>query len=210
MLVGQLADSRQNLAMIEDFWLPTRDGRGTEISTLNSGQSLGEIDDVIYFQKKLFRALKVPLNRLEQESSAFSLGRSNEISRDEIKFSKFISRLRSKFSDLFYQVLKTQLLLKKIISSEQEWEEIKEGIFINYLKDNYFTELKEAEITRERLNTLREINDYTGKYFSVEWVRKNVLRQTEEDIKELDKEIEKEKEKYGEPEEEGNFGGRRF
>jgi hypothetical protein len=208
---GELADSRQNLAMIEDFWLPTRDGRGTEISTLNSGQSLGEIDDVIYFQKKLFRALKVPLNRLEQESSAFSLGRSNEISRDEIKFSKFISRLRSKFSDLFYQILKTQLLVKKIISSEDEWNEIKEGIFINFLKDNYFTELKESEITRERLNTLREINDYTGKYFSVEWVRKNVLRQTDEDIKELDKEIEEEKKKYPTDEEESSgFGSKRF
>jgi hypothetical protein len=207
---GELQDARQNLAMIEDFWLPTRDGRGTEISTLNSGSSLGEIDDVIYFQKKLFRALKVPLNRLEQESSAFSLGRTNEISRDEIKFSKFISRLRAKFSDLFYQILKTKLLIKRIISTEQEWLDIKEGIFINYLKDNHFTELKESEIIRERLNTLREANEYTGRYFSVEWVRKNILRQTDEDIKELDKEIEKEKEKYKEPDEEqsSGFGGR--
>jgi hypothetical protein len=207
---GELQDARQNLAMIEDFWLPTRDGRGTEISTLNSGSSLGEIDDVIYFQKKLFRALKVPLNRLEQESSAFSLGRTNEISRDEIKFSKFISRLRAKFSDLFYQILKTKLLIKRIISTEQEWLDIKEGIFINYLKDNHFTELKESEIIRERLNTLREVNEYTGRYFSVEWVRKNILRQTDEDIKELDKEIEIEKEKYKEPDEEqsSGFGGR--
>ena len=187
---GELSDSRQTMAMIEDFWLPTREGRGTDIETLSGGDNLSQMDDILYFQKKLFRALNVPLNRLEQESQ-FSLGRSSEITRDEIKFSKFISRLRSKFSDLFYQVLKTQLLLKNIVTKE-EWDELKENIKINFLRDNHFTEFKESEIIRERLNTLREIEEYSGKYFSKKWIQKNVLRQSEDDIAEIKTEIEEE------------------
>lgn len=164
---------------------------GTQIDTLSSGETLGQLDDVLYFQKKLFRALNVPLNRLEQESQ-FSLGRSSEITRDEVKFSKFISKLRSKFSDLFYQLLRTQLILKNVITAD-EWIDLKEHIFIDFLKDNYFTELKEAEILKERLSTLREIDDYVGKYFSKEWIQRNVLRQSDNDIEEITKQIEAEK-----------------
>ena len=189
---GELMDARQSMAMIEDFWLPSRSGAGgTQIDTLSSGETLGQLDDVLYFQKKLFRALNVPLNRLEQESQ-FSLGRSSEITRDEVKFSKFISKLRSKFSDLFYQLLRTQLILKNIITAD-EWFDLKEHIFIDFLKDNYFTELKEAEILKERLSTLREIDDYVGKYFSKEWIQRNVLRQSDNDIEEITKQIEAEK-----------------
>ena len=189
---GELMDARQSMAMIEDFWLPSRSGSsGTQIDTLSSGETLGQLDDVLYFQKKLFRALNVPLNRLEQESQ-FSLGRSSEITRDEVKFSKFISKLRSKFSDLFYQLLRTQLILKNIVTPD-EWLDLKEHIFIDFLKDNYFTELKEAEILKERLSTLREIDDYVGKYFSKEWIQRNVLRQSDNDIEEITKQIEAEK-----------------
>jgi len=189
---GELMDARQNMAMIEDFWLPTRGGAGgTTIDTLSSGENLGQMDDVLYFQKKLFRALNVPLNRLEQESQ-FSLGRTSEITRDEVKFSKFIAKLRSKFSDLFYQLLKTQLILKNVITTE-EWDDIKEHVFVNFLKDNHFTEIKESELIRERLSTLREIDDYVGKYFSKEWIRRNVLRQSDEDIDEIDAQIDAER-----------------
>ena len=189
---GELMDARQNMAMIEDFWLPTRGGAGgTTIDTLSSGENLGQMDDVLYFQKKLFRALNVPLNRLEQESQ-FSLGRTSEITRDEVKFSKFIAKLRSKFSDLFYQLLKTQLILKNVITTE-EWDDIKEHVFVNFLKDNHFTEIKESELIRERLSTLREIDDYVGKYFSKEWIRRNVLRQSDEDIDEINAQIDAER-----------------
>lgn len=188
---GELVDARQSLAMIEDFWLPSRAGNGTQIDTLSAGENLSQMDDVLYFQKKLFRALNVPLKRLEQET-VFSLGKTSEITRDEIKFSKFISKLRSKFSDLFYQILKTQLILKNIITHD-EWDELKEHVFIDYLKDNYFTELKEAEVLKERLSTLREIDDYVGKYFSKEWIQRNVLRQSDDDIADINKQIEKER-----------------
>jgi len=173
------------------FVMNSGSGRGTEISTLAGGQALSSIDDLEYFHKKLFRALNVPLNRLEQEAQ-FSLGRTSEISRDEVKFSKFISRLRLRFSSMFYQLLKVQLVLKNIITLE-EWTEYKKYIYFDFLKDNHFTEMKDIEIMQTRLSTLRDLNDYVGNYVSKNWVRKNVLRQSEEEIEEIDKEIEEDK-----------------
>jgi hypothetical protein len=180
------------------------DGRSTEISTLPGGQGLSELGDLEYFQKKLFRSLNVPLQRLEQENT-FSIGRGSEITRQEVKFSKFVNRLRRRFSELFLQPLRVQLLLKKIIT-EDEWFDIKEAIRINYIKDNYYAELKDAEIIRDRIASLREIDEYVGKYFSVGWVKRNILRQTESEIEEIEKEIEEEKDKYGD-EFEGEEGG---
>lgn len=208
---GEMKDDRKHMSMLEDFWLPRREGgRGTEISTLPGGENLGQIEDIVYFQKNLYKSLNVPVNRLEQESP-FSMGRSTEITRDELKFHKFIERLRKKFSALFMDLLKTQLLLKGIFT-EDEWSDISQYIYIDFLKDNYFSELKEAEVLRDRLATLREINDYVGMYYSREWIRKNVLHQSDEDFDEIDKQIEKEKKEYPEPEEGqgGGFGGRNF
>lgn len=205
---GELADGRQSMAMIEDFWLPSRGGSGTDISTLSGGENLSQIEDILYFQRKMFRSLNVPISRMETETQ-FSLGRSSEITRDEIKFSKFIARLRARFSDLFYQLLRVQLILKNIITPD-EWDEIKERIFINFLQDNHFTELKEAEIIRERLGTLREIDEYVGKYFSKEWVKKNVLRQSDDDIDEIGKQIDKEKEEEPDEDEDGDSGFSNF
>lgn len=201
---GEIKDKRQSMAMVEDFWLPRSSvsGRsGTEISTLSGGTSLASNSEYIdYFKKKLFRALNVPLNRMEQEAQ-FSLGRTSEITRDEVKFSKFISRLRRKFSDLFYQLLSTQLILKNIVSPE-EWESIRYHIRFDFIRDNHFTELKEAEIIRERLMTLRDIDDYTGRYFSKEWIMKNVLRQSDSEIDNMRKQIEEEKRKEDEEDDE--------
>lgn len=193
---GDIKDDRKHMSMLEDFFLPRREGgRGTEISTLPGGDNLGQIDDILYFQKKLYRALNVPLNRLEQESQ-FSLGRSTEISRDEVKFKKFIDRLRKRFSDIFLQLLKTQLLLKGIIT-RQDWEEWKEDIAFDYIEDNYFSELKYNEILRERFEMLASLDEYIGKYISNEWVRKNILRQSDEEIEEMKRQMEEE-EKNGE------------
>jgi hypothetical protein len=173
--------------MLEDFWLPRREGgRGTEISTLPGGQNLGEIEDILYFQKKLYRSLNVPISRLEQET-AFAIGRATEISRDEVKFSRFVDRLRLKFSRLFDDILKTQLLLKNLIT-EEEWTNIKEYISYDFQKDSHFVELKEAEILRERINTLEQMDQFVGKYYSQAWIRKNVLRQSEIEIIQIDKE----------------------
>ena len=181
------------MSMLEDFWLPRREGgRGTEITTLPGGQNLGEIEDIIYFQRKLFRSLNVPISRLETESG-FSLGRTTEISRDEVKFSRFVDRLRMKFSSMFIDILKTQLVLKGILPLE-EWELEKENIRFDYQKDSHFVEMKDAEILRERVTTLRELDEYVGKYVSQKWVRKNVLRQSEEEIELMDKQIEDEAE----------------
>ena len=189
---GEMKDDRKHMSMLEDFWLPRREGgRGTEITTLPGGENLGQIDDIIYFQKKLYKSLNVPVNRLEQEAQ-FSLGRSSEITRDELKFQKFISRLRKKFSALFIDLLKTQLILKGILT-EEEWNEIKQSINIDYLEDNHFTELKNAELLRERISILRDMDEYVGRYYSVEWVRKNVLQQDENEIKNIDKQIKAEK-----------------
>jgi len=185
---GEMKDDRKHMSMLEDFWLPRREGgRGTEITSLPGGQNLGEIEDIIYFQKKLYKSLNVPVNRLEQEAQ-FSLGRSSEITRDELKFQKFIGRLRKKFSSLFVDLLKTQLILKGIVT-EEEWKEMQSQINFDYLKDTHFSELKESELLRERLGVLRDIDDYVGKYYSLEWVRKNVLMQTDDDIKEIDKQM---------------------
>ena len=193
---GDIKDDKKHMSMMEDFFLPRREGgRGTEISTLPGGDNLGQIDDIIYFQKKLYKALNVPINRLEQEQQ-FSLGRSTEISRDEVKFKKFIDRLRKRFSDIFFQALKTQLLLKGIITLK-DWNAWKEDIVFDFIEDNYFSELKESEMIRERFEMLSTLDEYVGKYVSNEWIRKQVLRQSEEEIEEIDKQIESEGEKEG-------------
>lgn len=189
---GEIKDDRKHMSMLEDFWLPRREGgRGTEITTLPGGENLGQIDDIIYFQKKLYKSLNVPSNRLEQEAQ-FSLGRSTEISRDEVKFQKFINRLRKKFGWMFLDLLKTQLILKGIIS-EQDWATFKEDIVIDFIQDSAFAELKENEIMRERIGLLTEMDQYVGQYFSKEWIRKNVLMQTEDDIERMKEEIDAEK-----------------
>ena len=188
---GAIRDDRKHMSMLEDFWLPRREGgRGTEISTLPGGENLGQIDDIIYFQKRLYRSLNVPINRLEQEAQ-FSLGRSTEINRDELKFQKFIDRLRARFSMLFYGILKKQLLLKNIIT-EEDWENWKSNIIIEYARDNHFTELKDAEILRERIQTLEQIQQYVGEYYSKEWVMKNVLMFSDDEIENLQKQIDDE------------------
>ena len=190
---GDIRDDRKHMSMLEDFWLPRREGgRGTEISTLPGGENLGQIDDIIYFQKRLYRSLNVPINRLEQEAQ-FSLGRSTEISRDELKFQKFIDRLRQRFSTLFREILRKQLIIKSIIT-EEDWEEWSNQLTFDFARDNHFTELKDAEILRERLQTLDQISNYVGSdgYFSREWVQKNVLMLTDEDIKNMEGQQDKE------------------
>jgi len=183
---GDIRDDRKHMSMLEDFWLPRREGgRGTEITSLPGGENLGQIDDVIYFQKRLYRSLNVPLNRLEQEAQ-FSLGRSTEISRDEVKFQKFIDKLRRRFSKLFLELLKKQLIMKKIVT-EEDWNKWKNDITVDYLRDNHFTELKDNEILRERVQTLDMISQYTGEYFTRDWVMRNVLRFDDEEIKEVEK-----------------------
>ena len=198
---GNLKDDRKHMSMLEDFWLPRREGgKGTEISTLPGGENLGQIDDIIYFQKRLYRSLNVPINRLEQEAQ-FSLGRSTEISRDEVKFQKFIDRLRKRFATLFLGILRKQLVLKGICT-EIDWEEWKNDIQIDFIRDNHFTELKESELLRERLGTLDQISQYVGEYFSREWVMKNVMQMTDEDIENMTKQVEAENERGGDDEEE--------
>ena len=188
---GQIKDDRKHMSMLEDFWLPRREnGRGTEITTLPGGENLGQIDDIVYFQKRLYRSLNVPINRLEQEAQ-FSLGRSTEISRDEVKFQKFVDRLRRRFSWIFLGILRKQLLLKGIIT-EQDWEEWKDSVYIDFIKDNQFTELKEMEILRERIGVMNEITQYVGEYYSKEWVMRNVLRMSDDDIEDMKKEIDQE------------------
>ena len=190
---GQIRDDRKHMSMLEDFWLPRREGgRGTEISTLPGGENLGQIDDIIYFQKRLYRSLNVPINRLEQEAQ-FSLGRASEITRDELKFQKFIDRLRKRFSMLYMDILKTQLVLKGIVT-EEEFHAMETFIRIDFMKDTHFAELKESELLRERLGTLREIDEYTGKYFSIDWIRRHVLFQSEKEMEEINKQIEAEAE----------------
>ena len=185
---GEIKDDRKHLSMLEDFWLARREGsRGTEISTLPSGQNLGELEDVKYFEKKLYKALGVPVSRLEQQQG-FSLGRTTEITRDELKFSKFVNRLRNKFSILFDDLLRVQLVLKKICT-EEEWKEFKEDIWYDFKLDNNFDELKEAELLTNRLTLLQAVDPYVGRYYSKEWVRKNVLQMDDEEIEEIDQQI---------------------
>ena len=188
---GEIKDDKKFMSMLEDFWLPRREGgRGTEITTLPGGQNLGELEDVKYFQKKLYKSLNVPNSRLETETT-FNIGRAAEITRDEVKFQKFVARLRKRFSELFVDLLKTQLILKGIVTLE-DWEEMKEHVQFDYIADNYFTELKEIEIRNERLNEVAQMDPYVGKYFSAEYIRRQVLKQTDVEIKEIDKQIEQE------------------
>ena len=202
---GEIRDDRNHMSMLEDFWLPRREGgRGTEITTLPGGSNLGEIDDITYFQKKLYRSLNVPVSRLAEETG-FSIGRSDNITRDELKFTKFVQRLRKKFSVLFADILKTQLVLKGVIAVE-EWDTIKEHIQFDYLQDGHFTELKNAEILRERLDMLGQIESYVGTYFSKEYVRKHVLRMTDDEIEEIEDQIKDEQGgEMGAPEDDGMF-----
>ena len=188
---GEIRDDRKFMSMMEDFWLPRREGgRGTEITTLPGGQNLGELSDIEYFQKKLYRALGVPESRIAADGG-FNLGRSSEILRDELKFSKFVGRLRKRFANMFNDMLKTQLVLKNIITPE-DWEEIRDHIQYDFLYDNQFAELKETEMMNERLGTLATIEPYIGKYYSSEYVRKKILRQTDAEIIEIDEQIQQE------------------
>ncbi len=188
---GEIKDDRKFMPMMEDFWLPRREGgRGTEITTLPGGQNLGEMDDVEYFKRKLYKSLNVPITRMESDGQ-FNLGRASEVTRDELKFSKFINRLRTRFSHLFSNLLEIQLVLKGNLT-RNDWRKIKNEIYYDFPHDNYFTELKQAEVLRERLGLANEIDEYVGKYYSLNWVRKNVLQMTEEEIRDMDKEIKKE------------------
>jgi hypothetical protein len=188
---GEVRDDRKFMTMLEDFWLPRREGgRGTEITTLPGGQNLGQMDDVIYFQRKLYKSLNVPISRLDSEQN-FNFGRANEISRDEVKFAKFITRLRTKFSTLFIRIIERQVILKGIITAE-EWDDIKQNLRFKFSQDNYYAELKETEILRDRITMLRDIDDFAGKYYSHDWIRRHVLQQSDEEISKIDADIKKE------------------
>ena len=189
---GEIKDDRKHMSMLEDFWLPRREGgRGTEITTLPGGQNLAEIDDVEYFKKKLYQSLNVPSSRMESDNG-FNMGKSSEISRDELKFNKFTNRLQKKFARVFTDLLRTQLVLKEVLNAE-EFDKFKDFLQYDFTADNHFTELKEQEIFKERLDALQTAQEYVGQYFSKEYVRKYILRQTEEDIKIIDDQIEDEK-----------------
>jgi hypothetical protein len=188
---GEVRDDRKHMSMMEDFWMPRREGgKGTEITTLPGGQNLGDIEDIQYFQNKLYHALNVPVGRL-QEQQGFSIGRSVEISRDEIKFHKFVSRLRKKFATMFTDALRVQLAAKNIMRPE-EWDEIKQDIRYDFVEDNHYSELKDNEVMMARIATIQQMEPYIGKFFSMNWVKKNVLQQTEEDIEQMQKEMDAE------------------
>ena len=188
---GEVRDDRKFMTMLEDFWLPRREGgRGTEITTLPGGQNLGEMEDVDYFRRKLYKSLNVPTARMEQENQ-FQLGRSSEITRDELKFNKFIKRLRNRFSMLFDEMLEIHLALKGV-TTRKEWKQMKQDIYYDFMEDNHFTELKDTEIMTERLRLLGDIDSYVGKYFSEQWVRTNVLRLTEEEVEKIQGQIDQE------------------
>jgi hypothetical protein len=204
---GETRDDRRHLSMMEDFWMPRREGgKGTEITTLPGGQNLGEIQDIEYFQQKLYHALNVPISRL-QPQQGFSIGRSQEISRDEVKFNKFIVRLRKKFSVLFSNALRVQLIAKGVIRAD-EWDEIRPFLKYDYLEDNHFSELKDSEILMQRIQSLQALDPYVGKYYSQTWVRKNILRLDEDDIEQIEKEIADEQEiQLGQAEKAGMLDG---
>ena len=188
---GEIKDDRNYMSMLEDFWLPSREGgRGTDITTLPGGQNLGEITDIEYFRSKLYRSLNVPISRLES-SSGFNMGRSSEITRDELKFTKFVQRLGKKFTELFNDIMRTQLILKGIIN-EDDWHTVRDHLQYDFLQDGHFAELKQTEMLRERLALANEMRDYIGKFFSVEYVRKNVLKQNDREIETMDKQIKNE------------------
>ena len=189
---GEIRDDRKHMSMLEDFWLPRREGgRGTEITTLPGGQNLGELSDIEYFQKKLYRSLGVPESRIAGSGEGFNLGRSSEILRDEIKFTKFVGRMRKRFSALFNDLLKTQLILKNIVTPE-DWEVLSDHIQYDFVYDNHFAELKETELINERLGVVAAVDPYIGKYFSLEYVRRHILKQKDEEMIEIDKQMEKE------------------
>ena len=185
---GEVEDQKKQMSMLEDFWLPRRDGgRGTEINTLPSGQNLGEIEDIEYFRKKLYQSLNIPISRIEgTEQTSFNLGRSSEINRDEIKFAKFVAKLRHRFSALFTDLLRVQLLLKGIIK-EEDWADIAENLEYIWSKDSHYAELKNNEILRERMELLQMVDEYSGKFVSDQWIRKRILRLTDEEIQQIDK-----------------------
>ncbi len=186
---GEMRDDKKHMSMLEDFWLPRREGgRGTEITTLPGGQNLGELKDVEYFRKKLYNSLNLPPSRLTDDNKGFNLGKTTEVLRDEIKFTKFIGRLRKRFSELFQDILKTQLILKGVIAPE-DWDDMKEHIQYDYLFDNHFNELKELEMSNMRMQTVTQMDPFVGKYYSIEHVRRNILGQTDKDYKEMDKQI---------------------
>jgi hypothetical protein len=188
---GEIRDDRNYMSMLEDFWLPSREGgRGTDITTLPGGQNLGEIADIEYFRSKLYRSLNVPASRLES-SQGFNLGRASEITRDELKFTKFVQRLRKKFTELFNDLLRTQLILKGIIN-EDDWFNVRDTLNYDFIQDGHFSELKNTEMARERLQLANEMRDYIGKYYSLKYVRKNVLKQNEREIEEMDNQIKQE------------------
>ena len=187
---GAIRDEKIHRNVMEDFWLPRREGgRGTEIDTLPGGANLGEIEDIQYFQQKLYKALNIPMSRLT-EADAFSIGRSSEITRDELKFQKFINRIRIKFNNLFYEALKRQLVLKNIIKLD-EWNGMKDGITIEYSRDNYYAELKDSEILRERIEMVQMMDEYIGLFWSKDWIRRNILKLNDDDIKQIAKDNEK-------------------
>jgi hypothetical protein len=199
---GEIKDDRKHMSMMEDYWLPRREGgRGTEITTLPGGQNLAEIEDVEYFKKKLYKSLSVPISRMESDAG-FSLGRASEINRDELKFNKFTNRLQMKFSRVFTDILRTQLILKNIVKPE-EFDGFSDFIKYDFASDNHFTELKDSEIIRERIDTMQNMSELVGKYFSIDYVRKNILMQSEDEIEKMNKQIEAEKELglYGDDEE---------
>jgi len=189
---GEMRDDKKHMSMLEDFWLPRREGgRGTEITTLPGGQNLGELKDVEYFKKKLYNSLNLPPSRLTDDSKGFNLGKTTEVLRDELKFTKFIGRLRKRFSEMFHDMLKTQLILKGVISPE-DWDDMKEHIQYDYLFDNHFNELKEIEMMNQRMMTVSQMDPFVGKYFSVEYIRRHVLGQKDTEYKDIDKQIRKE------------------
>ena len=192
---GEIRDDRKHMSMLEDFWLPRREGgKGTEITTLPAGQNLGELEDVKYFRQKLLQSLNVPISRLEpQQGGMIGLGRTTEVTRDEVKFNKFIIRLRNKFSQIFDHALEKQCVLKGICTRE-EWDQFKENIYYDYVKDNNFTELRDAELLQSRIQTLTTVDPYVGRYYSAEWVRRNILQQTKEEIAQIDQQIKQEEE----------------
>jgi hypothetical protein len=189
---GEMRDDKKHMSMLEDFWLPRREGgRGTEITTLPGGQNLGELKDVEYFKKKLYNSLNLPPSRLTDDSKGFNLGKTTEVLRDELKFTKFIGRLRKRFSEMFHDMLKTQLILKGVISPE-DWDDMKEHIQYDYLFDNHFNELKEIEMMNQRMMTVSQMDPFVGKYFSVEYIRRHVLNQKDTEYKDIDKQMKSE------------------
>jgi hypothetical protein len=187
---GEIRDDKKHMSMLEDFWLPRREGgRGTEITTLPGGQNLGELRDVEYFRKKLYNSLNLPPSRLTDDNKSFNLGKTTEILRDELKFTKFVARLRKKFAFVFHDILKTQLVLKGVITPE-DWDDMEENIQYDFLFDNHFTELRDAELMNSRLDVLMKLDPFVGKYYSIEWTRKNVLRQSDVEFEEINKQME--------------------